>query len=121
MEQDMEFFEHISEREILKIELREAIDLPEYVEFSDDDLIEEISSYLKSIKIKSVFKHSKDINGGKKVIKIYFADFEKVVIQLSENEMEFKETNYLIEDNNKNILNKIYQKSVERGYLNKNN
>lgn len=121
MEQDMEFFEHISEREILKIELREAIDLPEYVEFSDDDLIEETSSYLKSIKIKSVFKHSKDINGGKKVIKIYFADSEKVVIQLSENEMEFKETNYLIEDTNKNILNKIYQKSVERGYLNKNN
>lgn len=121
MEQDMDFFEHISGREILKIELREAIDLPEYVEFSDDDLIEEISSYLKSIKIKSVFKHSKDINGGKKVIKIYFADSEKVVIKLSENEMEFRETNYSIEDNNKNILNKIYEKSVERGYLNKNN
>lgn len=94
----------------MKIELREAIDLPEYVEFSDDDSIEEIRSYLKSIKIKSVLRHSKDINGGKKVIKIYFADSEKAVIQLSKNEMEFKGTNYLIEDTEKNILNKIYQK-----------
>lgn len=121
MDEDIAFFEHISERKILKIELREAIDLPEYVEFSDDDLIEETISYLKSIKIKSLSKHSKDTNGGNEVIKIYFADSGKVIVQLSENEMKFKETNYLIGDVDKNILHKIYQKSVERGYLNKNN
>ena len=121
MEQDIKFLEHISEMKITKLKLRQAVDLPEYVEFSDDDLIEEVISFLKTIKIKSLLKHSNDTNGGGEVLTMYFTDSENTIIEFGVNSIYLNGTNYLAEYSNTYILNMVFQKSANRGYLKKNN
>ena len=44
--------------------MRIAIDLPEYVEFSDDDLIEEVIVCLKTIKVGSAAEYLAHRYGG---------------------------------------------------------
>ena len=49
---DIGELEKILKENIVKIKMRIAIDLPEYVEFSDVDLIEEVIVCLKTIKVR---------------------------------------------------------------------
>ena len=115
---DIEAFESTLKKNITKIKMRIAIDLPEYVEFSDIDLIEEVIVCLKTIKIGSVAKYlAHCYSGGGTVIYIYPNDSPQMAVVIRGDKIEINKTYYVIESFDWESLNKIYKKGVERGYL----
>ena len=115
---DIGDLEKILKENIVKIKMRIAIDLPEYVEFSDVDLIEEVIACLKTIKIGSVAEYlAHRYSGGGTVIYIYPNNSPQMVVVIRGDKIEINKMYYMVESFDWESLNKIYKKGVERGYL----
>ena len=115
---DIGELEKILKENIVKIKMRIAIDLPEYVEFSDVDLIEEVIACLKTIKIGSAAEYlAHSYGGGGTVIYIYPNDSPQMVVVIRGDKIEINKMYYMVESFDWESLNKIYKKGVERGYL----
>ncbi len=115
---DIGELEKILKENIVKIKMRIAIDLQEYVEFSDVDLIEEFIACLKTIKIGSVAEYLVNrYSGGGTVIYIYPNNSPQIDLVIRGDKIEINKTYYMVESFDWESLNKIYKKGVERGYL----
>lgn len=115
---DIGELEKILKENIVKIKMRIAIDLPEYVEFSDVDLIEEVIVCLKTIKVGSAAEYlAHRYGGGGTVIYIYPNNSPQIDLVIRGDKIEINKTYYMVESFDWESLNKIYKKGVERGYL----
>ncbi len=107
------------EKNISKITIRQAADLPQYIEFSDADMVNDVKKFFKEIKINDVCKPANNINGGGYVINALFEDGSKLSIVLREKEIAINGATYQIEPIGTQELFKIYRKGVDKGYLKK--
>ena len=112
---DIGELEKILKENIVKIKMRIAIDLQEYVEFSDVDLIEEVIACLKIGSVAEYLVHR--YSGGGTVIYIYPNNSPQIDLVIRGDKIEINKTYYMVESFDWESLNKIYKKGVERGYL----
>lgn len=105
----------LSNEQISKIRLQEAVDFTIYTEFDDEDLIELWKEFLYSIRAARLFKKSsvRTVGGGRRVDTTL--DCETITIVFRDvNIMEYQQHNYYFESELDLPFEKTYRISIER-------